>query len=475
MAASPNTHLVSDGGIAATHPATPDLTARVAPATGDELNRIRAAIIPVACWRLEDIRFEFDSSFVVPDTELELEHLAQLVRDHPPSSKLDGVPGFPLSVFGHADPVGNDDYNKQLSGRRAIAIYAMLIRDPDRWERLFSQPLGRDRWGRRSLERMLDKVSPPPPGQTNEQAAAQHEASAGRRRNLYLRYMDALCGPELRLERQDFLGHGDDAGGKGDFQGCSEFNPLLIFSQKEEADFAQEEDKTRRNAANSVNRRVVVLIFRKGTRVTPSRWPCPRATEGVADCRKRFFTDAETRRGTRLPDKKRLFSDKQDTFACRFYQRLVQNSPCERVKRREIFRYGVEIGVDFPWTDDSKFRILAEDGKQDRRFAKSEGVQAGTHRVFNFVEIRPGVRYKGSMIDQRQEIELFGFVELARVMDVQDPQDVLPLPELPPFRTGPDPADPAPSVLFGPVTDIDPDVDDDALDPPVDPQLKVPF
>jgi hypothetical protein len=55
----------------------------------------------------------------------------------------------------------------------------------------------------------------------------------------------------------------------------------------------------------------------------------PRATEGVAGCRKRFWSDGDTRRSKRLPDKDRNFDDTKDTFACRFYQRLLTNSPCE--------------------------------------------------------------------------------------------------------------------------------------------------
>ena len=34
--------------------------------------------------------------------------------------------------------------------------------------------------------------------------------------------------------RTIFLGKGTMRGGKGDFQGCSEFNPVLIFSQKDQ-------------------------------------------------------------------------------------------------------------------------------------------------------------------------------------------------------------------------------------------------
>jgi hypothetical protein len=325
------TRFTSEGGIAATHPPVLDITALVGSSTGNEHNVVRAAIIPVACWRLEDVRFEFDSSVVVPEIELELKSLAQLVKDHPPASKSAGKPGFPLSVFGHADPVGNDDYNKQLSGRRAIAIYALLTRDTNMWERLFSEPLGNDKWGRKSLEIMLDRIAPAPGGESNQQKAIQHERSAGLRRVLFGQYMEALCGSELKLKKDDFLGHGDDAGGKGDFQGCSEFNPVLIFSQKDQTAFEQDQDKTARNDANASNRRVMVLIFRKGSRVSPSKWPCPRANEGVAGCKNRFWSDAEQRRSRRLGDKPRKFEETLDTFACRFYHRLVSQSPCERL------------------------------------------------------------------------------------------------------------------------------------------------
>jgi hypothetical protein len=247
---------VSEGGIAAKHPPSEDIAALVGPATGSEHNTLRAAIIPVACWRLEDVRFEFDSSIVSPGIEAELADLAELINEHPPSSKSAGGPGFPLSVFGHADPVGNDDYNKQLSGRRATAIYALLTRDTQLWEKLFSQPFGNDKWGRESLETMLDTVSPAPPGQSNQEKAVQHEHNPALRKVLFGQYMDKLCGPGLKLSKADFLGHGDDPGGKGDFQGCGEFNPLLIFSQKDQSRFEQDKDHAARNSANATNRRV---------------------------------------------------------------------------------------------------------------------------------------------------------------------------------------------------------------------------
>jgi len=107
-------HLISEGGIAAKHTPVQEHVGLVGPTTENEFNTLRAGFIPVACWRVEDFRFAFDSSMVEPEIAVELEHLTQLLEEHPPPSKTRPAPGFPLSVFGHADPTGNDDYNKTL-------------------------------------------------------------------------------------------------------------------------------------------------------------------------------------------------------------------------------------------------------------------------------------------------------------------------------------------------------------------------
>jgi len=325
---------VSEGGISGSHPIVDLPMVHVGPSTDGEFNTVRVGLVPVACWRVEDLRFEFDSSFITLGIKAELEHLAKLMKEHPPSSRSDGKPGCPLSVFGHADPTGNDDYNKQLSGRRAAVIYALLTRDTNLWEKLFSQPLGRDKWGRKCLVTMLDTVSPPTDGKSNEEQAIQYEHNAGKRKELFGQYMEKLCGSDLKFGKEDFLGHGEDPGGKGDYQGCSEFNPVLIFSTEEQKKFDQDKDKTARNAANAPNRRVMVLIFRKGSRVDPSKWPCPRANEGVAGCKKRFWSDGEKRRTPH--EQRREYEQTKDTFACRFYDRLSHVSPCEFIIQRAL-------------------------------------------------------------------------------------------------------------------------------------------
>src|SRR6476661_6357117 len=113
---------ITDGGTSAAHPPIPPLSVLAGPATSAESNLIRSGIFPIACWRIGDIRFHFDSSFVVPEARTEFQTLSRMIKDRTEKSGKLRPP--PLSVFGHADPTGDDEYNKALSGRRAAAIYA---------------------------------------------------------------------------------------------------------------------------------------------------------------------------------------------------------------------------------------------------------------------------------------------------------------------------------------------------------------
>lgn len=330
----------SPGGLSASHPQVPNLPVLVAPSTaGKGKNTLRMELIPVACWKLKNARFAFASSFILPDTRPEFTELVKLRQAHP---------GAPLSIFGHADPVGDDAFNKQLSGNRANSVYAVLTRDVARWEQLYSSAGASEGWGMASVQHMLTALGHNPgpvTGSTNPttkaaitQFQSKSELStdgvAGplTRAKLFAAYMDFLYAEVLAPT--DFLARGADAGGKGDLQGCGEFNPVLSFSQAETQAYSQAADKSARDADNEVNRRVMVLLFRPGTSVTPARWPCPRITEGVAGCQKRFWSDGEARRAPHA--ERREFEQSQDTFACRFYHRLVTGSPCEVVRPTEL-------------------------------------------------------------------------------------------------------------------------------------------
>ncbi|MFZ5889486.1 MAG: peptidoglycan-binding protein [Myxococcota bacterium] len=353
------------------------------PADKSLFNTLRPGIVPIACFRLGDNRYEFDSSFIVPEAKPDLVKLGEMRVDYKDS---------PASIFGHADPVGTDTYNKTLSGNRARAFHALLTRDTDAWEALFNE----HGWGLKSTQRILAfleaeaaadaAASEPDSGAPSDGDAAPADASgdsstsddaaddgeegsfpvdgrdskewreaverfqtdeglgvdgiAGKetRKRLYEKYMAALCvdasGEEYKFEPTDFLGKGKDKKGKAAFQGCSEFNPILIMSEDESK--LLEQDKEARNVRNAPNRRVVLYFFAPGLEVNVDKWPCPRASEGSAGCKKRFWSDHErrrkpdsllTRKYARLPGDP--VEGTRDTFACRFYDRLARHSPCE--------------------------------------------------------------------------------------------------------------------------------------------------
>src|SRR5262249_52660697 len=128
-------------------------------------------------------------------------------------------------------------------------------------------------------------------------------------------------------------------------QGCSEFNPIFLISRKEEQEFASltKAKKEKRDALNAKNRRVLVFLFKPGSRVDPEKWPCPTAKQGPGGCRSRFWSDGDDRRNKRLPNAHREYQKiavdvdtgapvgtaPEETFACRFYYGVSLHSPCE--------------------------------------------------------------------------------------------------------------------------------------------------
>ncbi len=332
----------AEAGRAGAHPKATPFRVFAAPASQGspvQFNTIEPGLFSIACWRMDDARFDFDSSFIRPEAKKEIGLLAAVVKSQP---------GSPLSIFGHADPTGSDEYNKVLSGRRALAVYALLVRDAGRWEELYSQPFGGDQWTRQQLRLVLETIpsssgppyaaSDPPPATPMTDAVAAFQGEHGlavdgdagpkTRHELFLAYMDWLCGGDaLHLEPSDFLGGGADSGGKGDVQGCSEHNPTLVFSREEAQRFQDSALRKQRDAENSPNRRVVIFFFDPGLRVDQASWPCPRVKEDSTGCKARFWSDGDERRSPQ--DTRRTYEDSGDTFACRFYDRLAMKSPCE--------------------------------------------------------------------------------------------------------------------------------------------------
>lgn len=363
------------GGILGKNDPRPAISLPVAPTHETAHNTIRPTLFPVACWKADDVNFEFDSSFVQPGVGNQLPRFKALLDEHE---------GAPLSIFGHADPVGDEAYNKILSGRRAKAIYALLIRDVAIWEELFSLTALK----MSHVQVMLKHVGFDP-GRTDGVTDQGHKdavklfqennglandgvAGPDTRKKIYLKYMDSLCvddgGKVFKIEKTQFLGGGKDARLKGDVQGCSEFNPLLLFSKSEQAAFDGSSNKKPRDFANAPNRRVLVLLFRPGSRVDPEKWPCPRTGDTVDGCKKRFWSDADKRR--QLTDEQRQHQTHKDTFQCRFYQRLTDSSPCERASAFVIARLYDHEGK---FIGGSPYTLTLSNGKTFHDVADAKG------------------------------------------------------------------------------------------------------
>ncbi len=333
-------HDITNGGVSGSHPEDEPVPVLAAPAVKDEFNTVRAFLTPTGCFRAEDILFEFGSSVVRPDARKELPGLFQLMDDNSITDLETNEKRPPLlSIFGHADPTGDDEYNKALSGRRAAAIYGMLTRRDEIWESIFQNKGGfapvaaKDRWGAGALRTMRGALGlDPPDGDGN----VQEESDPASRKALFLAYMDFCCvdpqGTPFKVDPvAGFLARNGSNDGVGDVQGCGEFNPVLLFSKSEKSRLDREENKQERDQKNQPNRRVMVLLFRPGAEIDNAKWPCPAVKQGTKKCRARFFSDGDRRRGN--GEEERRFEKTKDTFACRFYDRLAFRSPCEQLDR----------------------------------------------------------------------------------------------------------------------------------------------
>jgi hypothetical protein len=345
--------------------------------------------VTIGCFRLLDQGFAFDSSFIDPGARPDFSNFAELMfklRSIDPE-KASRFP--PISIFGHADPTGNELYNKRLSGRRARAVYALLTRKVEVWEKLFSDREGvlGDEWGVKAIQHMLRTIGKPVPfyqgpvdgGATPETKRQTRDAvvafqsnrakvsptgvadkpdavSKATRKAMFEDYMDAICqlknGTRFKLDADShFLCRDGDPQkkGKGDFQGCGEYNPLFLLSLKNEKELSKEE----RDELYRDDRRVVIYIFKHGSQIDPLKWPCPRATEDMIGdtergCDARFWSDGRKRRLAKHPTDDRNFKETEDTFGCRWYHAFAVNSPCENLLKLWVLRLQTDGGRGRP-------------------------------------------------------------------------------------------------------------------------------
>lgn len=108
--------------------APPYLTVPVKP---DDLTR--QTFVPGKVFTLKNIYFEFDKDELMPRSFVELNKLLQVLRSQP---------GLSIEVVGHTDNIGDDQYNLELSRRRAAAVVNFLIENKIARNRLRSNGHG---------------------------------------------------------------------------------------------------------------------------------------------------------------------------------------------------------------------------------------------------------------------------------------------------------------------------------------------
>ena len=75
-------------------------------------------LLPLVVGVDEEGQFDFDQAVLRPEVKVRLDELA---------AKLDGAQFDRLDIVGYADPIGTEEYNQQLSERRAWAVARYLL------------------------------------------------------------------------------------------------------------------------------------------------------------------------------------------------------------------------------------------------------------------------------------------------------------------------------------------------------------
>jgi outer membrane protein OmpA-like peptidoglycan-associated protein len=237
---------------------------------------------------LQNVTFATGKSFIRTSEAGDLKALGVAVRDWK-AKHADGK----LAVFGHADAVGDEPSNKQLSERRAKSVQAYLAKDPKPWEELY----GEEKWGLAVVQELLKNLGHDPgalDGQDGPKTQAAVKAFQGKkglgatgftdektREALFLAYFESCGSPASKAKDFDALD------GKA-YTGCGEFNLI------EKAEGACE-----------ANRRVAVLLL-KVSKNFPIHYPCKQGS--IFPCQKQAGLKGERR---------------TEGFKCRFYDGLV--------------------------------------------------------------------------------------------------------------------------------------------------------
>ena len=371
------------------------------------------------CREVPGAHFEFGRSFLRKDA---LQPLSEMVED------LQGKPIRKGMIFAHTDKVGAEALNKELSERRAKAIFALFTHDTDAWEDLFMNRFSgghwSEQWGTREVQHMLgallvtdddgllldeDGVQGQKttqaikrfqrgdyPDLPAEQAPLVDDGVVGplSRKELFLAYAKRISREPLPADRLATV-NGEK------YMGCGEYNPLHL------------------SAKDAESRRAVVFLF--DAAAEPQGLPCKLGALGP--CRANLD-----------PELTEEDPEGKPPYRCRVYQQVATLCPCNG---------GGELNHDLiiqlPYTlavADTMPHVLvveSEDGTivQSKALATQARANDGGFVEVYFTDLPPMHAYRLRCEAVEQPYVIFDFTPYERLSTLAlDPDDLNSAPFL---------------------------------------------
>jgi outer membrane protein OmpA-like peptidoglycan-associated protein len=356
------------------------------------------------CHEIPGAHFEFGRSFVRSEALDVLADIAQAL------SSDEGRKGI---VFGHTDLAGPEALNKELSERRAKALYALLTQDADAWEELYSGSADgknwHEKWDIEEIQHMLialgvtddagqpiqetnhrDKATKEAvkkfqsgdyPDRPAEQAplAADGDPGPKTRKELFLAYAKRVSRKPVDADRLTKIG-----GAK--FMGCGEFNPLSL-TVKDEA-----------------SRRAVIFVYDPAAE--PTALPCK--LRSLGPCK------ANTK-----PLPKTADPSGKPPYRCKVYQEVAKKCPCQAgpdLSHDLVLRFPLTLEAANQLTN--SYTLDSDDGTihQERSLASDARADDGQRAVIAFEHLPSTHSYRlTGTTDDGPEV-LFDFTTLTDLL-----------------------------------------------------------
>jgi outer membrane protein OmpA-like peptidoglycan-associated protein len=361
--------------------------------------------------RLVGMFFDTDKCFLRPSAMAGIRGIKQEFDQHPKSNLL---------IVGHTDTSGKDDHNLKLSVERAKAVEAFLTDDVDAWVAHFGDESGRvsNTWSTTEVQAMLSAL---PEGGKPFLAPEGVDGNDGPQTKAAIRQFqeakglkaDGIAGPVTqRAVITDYMALQDTSFPGGitiTVHGCGENFPVA---------------ETNDGKRSPEDRRVEMFFFDG-----PIAPPPPGETSAKG-------------------------SDEYPQWVA-----AVTNTSDFTLGGAEPtinpFRYGFPIGPPSPWSPAAIFRVVGEGDTDERRFSMDQGIAEDDYRIFEVVNSRPGLKYRGFIEEGDLSVQVFGPAELSRIADPADPLNQLPLPDAPPDDPEGPPDSVGPVAASGPDTAVD--------------------